>query len=128
MTDFATPNLPSRDFEATFQFYRLLGFEQTWRDSGWMILELRGMTLEFFPHPELDPATSWFSCCLRLDDVDSFFGSILKAGVPEATTGWPRVHRPRREGWGGRVGALIDIDGTLLRLVQAPMPAELDSA
>ena len=28
------------------------------------------LKLEFFPHPELDPLTSWFSCCLRLDDLD----------------------------------------------------------
>jgi catechol 2,3-dioxygenase-like lactoylglutathione lyase family enzyme len=118
MPDFATPNLPSRDFEATYQFYRKLGFEQSWRDEGWMILKRGGMTLEFFPHPGLDPATSWFSCCLRLDDVMPFFDSIAVAGVPEATTGWPRLHRPRRESWGGLVGALIDIDGTLLRLIQ----------
>ncbi len=33
MADTATPNLPSSDFEKTFQFYRALGFEQTWRDG-----------------------------------------------------------------------------------------------
>lgn len=92
MTDLATPNLPSRDLEATFQFYHALGFDQVWPDDGWMILELRGRTLEFFLHPALDPATSWFSCCLRLDDVESFFDSVLKTGVPQATTSWSRVH------------------------------------
>ena len=118
MANRATPNLPSRDFDATFQFYSQLGFQQSWRDDGWMILNLQGLSLEFFPHPELDPATSWFSCCLRLDDVQSFVDSVLKAGVPRATMGWPRVHLPNRESWGGWVGAIIDIDGTLLRLVQ----------
>ena len=52
MTDHATPNLPSRDFEATSQFYTRLGFQQGWRDEGWMILKRGGLTLEFFPHPE----------------------------------------------------------------------------
>ncbi len=52
-------------------------------------------------------------------DAASFFETVLQAGVPEATTGWPRAHRPRREAWGGLVGALIDPDGTLVRLVQA---------
>ena len=118
MANRATPNLPSRDFEATFQFYSQLGFQQSWRDDGWMIFNLQGLNLEFFPHPELDPATSWFSCCLRLDDVQSFVDAVLKAGVPKATVGWPRVHLPKRESWGGLVGALVDIDGTLLRLVQ----------
>jgi len=118
MTDRATPNLPSRDFDATFRFYRQLGFDQQWRDDGWMILRMGDLVLEFFPHPTLDPATSWFSCCLRLDDVASFVEIVLKAGVPQATTGWPRLHRPRLESWGGLVGALVDVDGTLLRLVQ----------
>jgi len=119
VTDIATPNLPSRDFERTYQFYRALGFEQSWRDAGWMILRKAGMVLEFFPHPDLEPSTSWFSCCLRLHDVDAFFEAALAAGIAESTTGFPRVHRPRKEAWGGLVGALIDIDGTLVRLVQA---------
>jgi predicted lactoylglutathione lyase len=31
--------LPSRDFEATARFYEKLGFVESWRDAGWMILE-----------------------------------------------------------------------------------------
>lgn len=118
MPDHATPNLPSRDFDATEAFYAPLGFERTWRDDGWMILVRGGLTLEFFPHPDLDPLQSWFSCCLRLDDAEAFHAACLAAGVPEARTGQPRVHAPKREPWGGRVGALIDPDGTLLRFVQ----------
>jgi catechol 2,3-dioxygenase-like lactoylglutathione lyase family enzyme len=118
MADVATPNLPSRNFAATAEFYARLGFEESWRDAGWMILERGGMTLEFFPYPDLDPATSSFGCCLRMDDVGGFFEAVLAAGVPETTTGWPRAHRPKREPWGGLVGALIDPDGTLVRLVQ----------
>ena len=118
MADRATPNLPSRDFVATARFYGALGFAESWRDAGWMILERGGVTLEFFRHPELDPARSWFSCCLRLDDVEDFYREVLAAGVPEQDKGWPRVHRPKRESWGGLVGALVDEDGTLVRLIQ----------
>lgn len=114
----STPNLPSRDFEATLQFYRALGFEDTWRDEGWMILKRDSITLEFFPHPELDPTTSWFSCCLRLDDLDGFYGVCLAANITEGTTGAPRLHKPKLEESGLRIGALIDPDGTLLRLIQ----------
>ncbi|TPX18077.1 uncharacterized protein E0L32_011847 [Thyridium curvatum] len=124
MPDIATPNLPSRDFTTTSAFYRKLGFAETFRDEGWMILKRpststgTGLTLEFFPHPELDPAASWFSCCLRLDDVDAFFAEVLAAGVPEATVGFPRAHRPQGgDGDGG--GALLDPDGTLLRLLKS---------
>jgi hypothetical protein len=67
MSDVATPNLPSRDFEKTSRFCAALGFSDGWRDEGWMILKRGDLTLEFFPHPELDPLTSWFSCCLRLE-------------------------------------------------------------
>ncbi len=120
MTDHATPNLPSRDFEKTTQFYQALGFEQGWRDHGWMILKRGGLTLEFFPFPDLDPATSSFSCCLRLDDADAFHTVCRAAGVPERPTGFPRVSAPALEHSGLRIGYLVDPDGTLLRLVQNP--------
>jgi hypothetical protein len=118
MADTAPPNLPWRDQQETSAFFQKLGFVETWRDAGWMILKRGELTLEFFPHPDLDPATSSFSCCLRVDDVQALFDQVLAAGVPETTVGWPRAHRPKREAWGGTVGAVIDPNGTLLRLVQ----------
>ena len=120
MTDHATPNLPSRDFGETERFYRALGFETTWRDGGWMILRRGGLTLEFFPYPDLEPAASSFGCCLRLDDVDGFHEVCRAAGVPEAATGFPRLKAPALEASGLRIGYLLDPDGTLLRLVQNP--------
>ncbi len=120
MADQATPNLPARDFSATSAFYAALGFTEDYRDDGWMILTRDGLTLEFFPFPDVDPATSSFSCCLRLDDADGFYAVCRDAGIPETTRGRPRIHRPRREDSGLRIGALIDADGTLLRLVQNP--------
>ncbi|UYO00096.1 MAG: hypothetical protein KIT02_02360 [Devosia sp.] len=118
MPDLATPNLPSRNFDVTEKFYAALGFERHWRDDGWMILGRGDLLIEFFAFPELDPATSSFSCCLRLDDLDAFYRTCRIAGLPEQDKGWPRLHPPRQEAWGGRVGALIDPDCTLLRLIQ----------
>ena len=118
MTDLATPNLPSRNFDVTEAFYDRLGFFRSWRDAGWLILRRGSLTLEFFLFPDLDPANSAFSCCLRLDDLDAFYAQCLAAGVPEQRTGWPRLHAPKLEPWGGRVGALIDPDCTLVRLIQ----------
>ena len=117
MVNRATPNLPSRDLAATCAFYTRLGFVQEYRDAGWLILTRDGVTLEFFPFADLDPATSSFGCCLRLDDVDAFFESCKAAGVPVTTRGWPRLHPPGLEESGLRIGALIDVDGTLLRLI-----------
>ncbi len=118
MTDHATPNLPSRDFAATSRFYGALGFVEGWRDGGWMILTRGEVKLEFFPYPDLDPLTSSFSCCLRLDDLDAFYAACLATGLPETCGGQPRLHPPKLEHSGLRIGALIDPDGTLLRLIQ----------
>jgi len=121
MSDVATPNLPARSFDVTAAFYADLSFSITWRDAGWMILERVSsggiIKLEFFPYPDLDPATSSFGACLRLDDADGFIAQCRAAGVPDVRTGWPRLHPLRREQWGGRVGALIDPDGSLLRVI-----------
>ena len=95
--DHATPNLPSRDFEATSQFYAKLGFEETWRDRGWMILKRDGLALEFFPYPDLDPLESSFGSCLRLDDVAAFYETCRDAGIPEARAGQPRLKAPQVE-------------------------------
>ncbi len=118
MTDHATPNLPSRDFSATSAFYAGFGFEEGWRDLGWMILERGGLTLEFFPFPDLDPLTSSFGCCLRLDDLDAFYAAAIAAGVPEARGGQPRLQPPAVEHSGMRIAYLVDPDGSLVRLVQ----------
>ena len=121
--DTATPTLPSRDFAATYAFYERLGFSETYRDNGWMILARGQVVLEFFPFADLDPAESSFGCCLRLDDVDEFYEVCLAAGLRESTRGFPRLHRPRREESGLRIGALLDPDGTLLRLIANPSAA-----
>lgn len=122
--DHATPNLPSRDFDVTATFYSRLGFEPGWRDEGWMILKRGSVALEFFPHPELNPAESWFSCCLRLDDLSAFYKICLDAGVSETCRGQPRLQPPKAEDSGLIIAALIDPDGTLLRLIQSEGPLE----
>lgn len=118
MTDHATPNLPSRDFDSTAAFYEKLGFQSVFRDEGWMILARGDLMLEFFPHPELDPLASWFSCCLRLDDLAGFYRQCTSVGIQETSRGCPRIHAPERQEWGGTMAALVDPDGTLLRLIQ----------
>lgn len=118
MSDRATPNLPSRNFERTSQFYGALGFRERWRDHVWMILQRGDLTLEFFPHLELDPLASWFSCCLRLDDLDTFYEICRNSGIPEGCRGQPRLHSPEKQSWGGRLAAFVDPDGTLVRLIQ----------
>lgn len=118
MPDRATPNLPSRDFDATIAFYARLGFEQRWRDAGWLILTRGDLQLDFFRWPDFDPDTSAFGACLRLADIAPLVDAAATAGIAEVASGRPRLLRPRREAWGGLVGFIIDPDGSLLRLVQ----------
>jgi hypothetical protein len=59
MTDDATRNLPSRDFEMTSQLYAAPGFSESSRDKGWMILEAGGSELGVL-------SSSVTSSCYRL--------------------------------------------------------------
>ena len=116
--DHATPNLPAREFEATSRFYTALGFVEGWRDGGRMILKRGELTLEFFPFADLDPLTSSFGCCLRLDDLDAFYAACVAADIPEQRCGQPRLNPPTVEHSGMRIAYLVDPDGTLLRLIE----------
>ena len=116
--DRATPNLPSRSFDGTETFYSAFGFERVFRDEGWLILVRGGLQLEFFPAPDLDPASNSFMCCLRVADVDELYDAIRRSGVAEAAIGAPRLHPVRMQDWGLRGGFLIDPDGTQLTLIE----------
>ncbi|MEA1072134.1 bleomycin resistance protein [Sphingomonas sp. LY160] len=116
--DRATPNLPARDFSATSSFYGAIGFVEGWRDNGWMILKRGGLTLEFFPFPDLDPLSSSFGACLRVDDLGELYAACRAAGIPEQRGGQPRLNPPRREASGLTIAYMVDPDGSLIRMVQ----------
>ena len=120
MGDFATPNLPSRDFLKTERFYSKLGFASSHRSGHWMILKRGDIWLEFFPWPDLDPGKDAQACCVRLDDLDAMIDQVRAAGVAEGRTGHPRLMPPQRDVSGLTIAYLNDIDNNLLRLVQNP--------
>jgi uncharacterized glyoxalase superfamily protein PhnB len=113
MPDRITANLPARSFSATAHFYERLGFKVDFRDEGWMIMTRGSLELEFFPHPDLEPAASWFSACVRVDDVDALHRAWSAATLP--AHGIPRLTPPGDEPWGLRMFALVDENGSLLR-------------
>lgn len=118
MSDRAVPNLPSRDFDATVEFYARFGFELVYRDEAWLILGRRELRLEFFPFPNLVPAESSFMCSVRVDDLDELYRQIKEAGVVEKSVGIPRLVPVRLQPWGQRAGFLVDLDGTQLHLIE----------
>jgi catechol 2,3-dioxygenase-like lactoylglutathione lyase family enzyme len=117
MADRITANLPMRSNDATVAFYRLLGFEVAYRDDSWLILERGSLELEFFAVADLDPATSSFSACVRVADVDGLWAEWSGLGLP--VSGIPRLHGPPGAlGWPLRGFALVDPDGSLLRVLE----------
>jgi hypothetical protein len=118
MTDRITANLPSRNFGKTAEFYATLGFQTEYRDDHWMILKRGDLVVEFFLHPELDPWSSWFSGCIRVDDLDGLYAAFRTAGLSENPRDIPRltppVHRPPVP----RMFALVDCDGSLWRCLE----------
>ncbi|WP_439592096.1 VOC family protein [Microbacterium sp.] len=117
-TDRAVPNLPSRSFDDTIAFYRGFGFEQRFRDGGWLILARGGVELEFFLAPEHDPYASWFMTSVRVADLDALYAAVRASGVPERDSGIPRLVPVALQEWGLRAGFLIDPDGTQLHLIE----------
>ncbi len=113
MSDRITANLPSRDFDATIAFYGRLGFVPAYRDAHWLILERGPLELEFFPYPDLDPASSSFSACIRVDDLAELFDNFSVAGLPGH--GIPRLEPIRPIADDLFMFALVDPDGSLLR-------------
>jgi hypothetical protein len=128
MRERITANLPARDLGATEAFYARLGFSTVWRDEGWLILRRGPLEIEFFPHPGLDPAGSWFSACVRVADADALHAAWQGAGLPDQ--GIPRLTPPRDEPPGFRSFALVDAEGSLLRVLapQAQPEAARSSA
>ena len=115
--DRITANLPSRDFDATLAFYGALGFELAYRDDGWLILTRGPLLLEFFPYPALDPGQSWFSACIRANDLDRLHRDFAEAGLPDDTVSIPRMGAPERMPGVPRMFFLVDCDGSLLRCI-----------
>ncbi|MFE3837492.1 bleomycin resistance protein [Rhodobacteraceae bacterium PA1-206B] len=117
MADRITANLPSRDFAATIAFYAALGFSTDFHDEGWLILKRGPLVLEFFPHPELDPRASWFSACVRVDEPEALPAEWRAAGLPTDHRAIPRLTGFFKPGTAPRMFALVDGDGSLLRVL-----------
>ncbi|MGB2202499.1 MAG: bleomycin resistance protein [Pseudooceanicola atlanticus] len=120
--DRISANLPSRDFDATEAFYGRLGFGRAFRNEGWMILTRGGMELEFFPHPDLDPRDSWFSACLRVDDLDALLAEFRTLGLSGDSQHIPRLTGLLDIPDAPRMFALVDLDGSLLRCLENGAP------
>lgn len=117
MSDRFAPILPSRDYDVTAAFFAKLGFEMIRRteppDFAWMILARGDLWFHFYPSDH-DPAKSSVMVYLHLDDPDIWDAAFRKVGFPDA--GIPRVTTIKDEDWGMREFAIVDPDGSLIRV------------
>lgn len=83
-----------------------------------MILTFQDTQVEVFPHPDLDPTNSWFSACLRVDDIAPLHKSWSGLGLATDPNAIPRLCDiiPAR-GSVPRMFPLVDPDGTLWRVI-----------
>jgi catechol 2,3-dioxygenase-like lactoylglutathione lyase family enzyme len=115
--DLAIPQLPSRSIEKTLAFYARLGFEgEAVPGHDYAIVDRGSMEIHFFLHEALRPEESAFSCYLRVQDVDSLYKALSAANLPRI--GIPRIEPLENKPWGMREFAVIDEDGTLIRIGQ----------
>ena len=116
--DRITANLPSRDFAATAAFYAALGFAPAYRSDAWMILNRGPLEVEFFPWPDLDPYTSNASACVRVDDLEGLLSAWRSAGLTDNPHAIPRLTGITKLPGVPRMFALVDADGSLLRILE----------
>ena len=115
--DRAIPILPSRSLEDTVAFYGRLGFAGGIHPHGaYAILHRGTVELHFFLHRELVPSESSAGCYIRVTDVDRLHRELGSAGLPRA--GIPRMDALADKPWGMREFAVIDPDGSLVRVGQ----------
>jgi hypothetical protein len=82
-----------------------------------MIMQRGPLEIEFFPHAELDPRTSCFSACFRVDDLDALYAAFCKPHLPTDCWSIPRIDTPETKPFGLRMFHVIDLDGSLLRCI-----------
>ena len=116
--DLAIPTLPCRSMREAVAFYHRLGFEGGPHqfNNDYAILIRGSIELHLFVHRELVPAESSAGCYLRVQDVDSLYEAWSAAALP--SSGIPRLEPIGNKPWGLREFAMVDPDGTLIRVGQ----------
>jgi hypothetical protein len=116
--DIAIPILPSRSLSETLKFYARLGFEGEilGANNDYAILQRGTIELHFFLYRDLKPAESSFACYVRVLDVEAIYQAFSSSQLPRL--GIPRMDVLEIKPWGMKEFAIIDSDGTLIRIGQ----------
>ena len=122
---FAVPLLPCPDLDEALEFYELLGFHRTYRQirpNPYGSVEREGIGIGLFGMDGFDPADSYGSVILAVEDLDAWYRDFA-AGFRQRygklrSTGIPRILRPRKRQGALRGFTVVDTGGNWLRLSQ----------
>jgi catechol 2,3-dioxygenase-like lactoylglutathione lyase family enzyme len=117
LIDTAIPILPALDLDQSIAFYERLGFRLAGRapaPEDYALMRRDDMELHFYGAPELDPATCYAACYLRVNDAPKLHAEISTLGLPG--TGIPRLSPLEIKSWGMREFHVVDPSGVLLRV------------
>lgn len=124
------PILPCRSIDDQIAFYESLGFEVTYRQKApnvYASVQRGGIELHFFVMKGYDPAGSYSSCYVMVDDIDPLYADF-RAGLKLAlgripTRGIPRIGALRDMSYGVRQFLMTDPGGNIIRIGQ-PLDAK----
>ncbi|MFD6159310.1 VOC family protein [Nocardia sp. NPDC060256] len=129
-----TPILPCESIDEVADFYRMLGFEQTYyqtRPNPYVCIRREDINLHFNGIPGFDPADSYGTCIVAVPDTGALFASFAE-GMRAVhgkllVTGTPRITRPRKRKNADNLAGFVVVDpgGNWIRFFpQTPAPTE----
>ncbi|UVS77761.1 VOC family protein [Actinokineospora sp. UTMC 2448] len=132
------PLLPCPSIDETEDFYRALGFTQTYRQTKpnpYLCVRREDLELHFFGMDPFDPADSYGSCLVIVPDTGALFAEFA-AGLRERygklpLAGIPRITRPRKRKNQDNLSGftVVDPGGNWLRIFPAkPGPAGAEAS
>ncbi|WP_328430243.1 bleomycin resistance protein [Streptomyces sp. NBC_00443] len=125
MSEKTIPILPCRTIQPVLDFYTALGFEVTFQQKSpnpHAVVQRGGIELQFFGMKQYEPAQSFSTCYILIDDVAGLHAAF-RAGLKAAygrvpTRGLPRIGPLRDMSYGVRQFLMTDPGGNCIRIGQ----------
>jgi lactoylglutathione lyase len=106
----AFPIFHTPDLARAVAFSKLLGFEETYKIAGFVVVALGPFSLGFAESSEVDPPGR-VALWLSTDDLDAEIEALREVGAEV-------VREPEDQEWGERMAAVLDPDGNEVFLGQ----------
>lgn len=130
------PLLPCRSIDEIVEFYTMLGFTKTYRQTipnPYVSLKREDLQLDFFGIPDFNPADSYGTCLVLVPDTAELFaafatgmravhGKLLVSGIPRMTRPRKRKNADNHSGF-----TVIDPGGNWIRIMATKAPPSDDT-